>query len=186
MVDPTWRRRDALRTLRSTHSGGVLSGLEGDGGIEGLFGDEEKWREQRGEENGEDGVRGFEEQDVQNVDANGDQVRIRVLGLEERGELGPQRFHVVVEGDLLGAGGDASRDATDRLHRTIPMHYYIQIPLVCVREVRGGNPPQSSVLHDELRHESGDGWRQPRLVREGLWRKKRRWGIRIVGGIECT
>lgn len=176
----------ALDALGRGWEGRELSGLEGDGGIEGLFGDEEKWREQRGEENGEDGVRGFEEQDVQNVDANGDQVRIGVLGLEKRGELGPQRFHVVVEGDLLGAGGDASRDATDRLHRTMPTHHYVQIALVCVREVRGGNPPQSSVLHDELRHESGDGWRQPRLVREGLWRKKRRWGIRIVGGIECT
>lgn len=77
--------------------------MEGNGGEEWLFGDEEKRREEMGEEDREDGVRVFEEKKIENVNADSHDVWIGVLFLKNRRELGCQGCHVLVIRHAFGA-----------------------------------------------------------------------------------
>ena len=164
---------DASEEVGRCGNGGKRGGLEGNGREEGLFGDEEKRREQSRKKDGEHSVRVFEEKKIENVDAHRHDVRIGALLLKDRRELGPQRLHVLVVGNTLGAGSDSARHAHDRLCLSTFAITHVQIALVGVGQV-GGDHSSQPALHDEKRHELAHAGSQPLLAGERLWWREER------------
>lgn len=166
---------DASEKIGWCGDGGKRGGLEGDGREEGLFGEEEKRREQSREENGEHGVRVFEEEEIEDVNAHRHNVGIGALLLKDRRELGPQRFHVLVVGHALGAGSDSARHTHDRLRISTFVITHVQIALVGIGQV-GGDHASQPALHDEKRHELAHARSQPPFAGECLWWREERRG----------